>query len=240
MLKKSGKVLFLVMLMGMILAVSAFASGEPGASGEPAAEASDEPAAADELASFDVTINVNGIEFTTVQVGIAVDGNTYTFQIAELLEAVGMNLSYDEQADTALITAEPGSLTEVFLKELETADGTDKASDEMGASDEPIVGASEEPGASGEPNAAGVSGGEDEAAAEPATEEAFEAYRDYLVEYMTNYDGVGDGSFDESARAMALGEMDSVAFGADVNAFPFEMYVTQFGAKDYAAFAASG
>jgi len=48
---------------------------------------------------------------------------------------------------------------------------------------------------------------------------------------------VGDGTFDDGARAMALGELDSVSFGADVNAFPFEMYVTVFGAMDYASFA---
>ena len=33
---------------------------------------------------------------------------------------------------------------------------------------------------------------------------------------------------------MALGELDSVGFGADINAFPFEMYVTQFGAMSFA------
>jgi len=73
------------------------------------------------------------------------------------------------------------------------------------------------------------------ASAEPATEEEYEAYEAYLREYMTNYAGEGDGSgFDEGARAMALGELDSVGFGSDVNAFPFEMYVTQFGALSFA------
>ena len=56
---------------------------------------------------------------------------------------------------------------------------------------------------------------------------------------MTGYAGSGDGTFDEGARAMAIGELDGVGFGADVTAFPFEMYVTQFGAMDYAAFAAA-
>ena len=75
--------------------------------------------------------------------------------------------------------------------------------------------------------------------AEPATEEEYEAYEAYLRDYMTNYSGVGDGTFDDGARSMALGELDGVGFGADVNAFPFEMYVTQFGAMDFASWAAS-
>ncbi len=67
-----------------------------------------------------------------------------------------------------------------------------------------------------------------------------DAYKAYLTAYMEAYDGEGDGNgFDEGARAMAIGELSSVGFGADVNAFPFEMFVTQFGAMDYAAFAAS-
>ncbi|MCD8322006.1 MAG: hypothetical protein LUC89_03875 [Oscillospiraceae bacterium] len=75
----------------------------------------------------------------------------------------------------------------------------------------------------------------------PETEEEFEAYKEYLTEYMTNYSGEGDGTgFDDSARSMALSELTSVGFGADVYAFPFEMYVTQFGAMDYASFAAGG
>ena len=76
-------------------------------------------------------------------------------------------------------------------------------------------------------------------AAQPATEEEYNGYEDYLREYMTNYTGVGDGTFDDGARAMALSELDVVGFGADVNAFPFEMFVTQFGAMDFAAWSAS-
>lgn len=78
-----------------------------------------------------------------------------------------------------------------------------------------------------------------DATAQPATAEEYDAYEAYLREYMTNYDGVGDGNgFDDSARAMAIGELDGVGFGADVNAFPFEMFVTQFGALSFAAFIA--
>ena len=72
--------------------------------------------------------------------------------------------------------------------------------------------------------------------AQPVTAEEYDGYEAYLREYMTNYAGNGgDGSgFDEGARSMALGELDSVGFGADINAFPFEMYVTQFGAMSFA------
>ena len=72
--------------------------------------------------------------------------------------------------------------------------------------------------------------------AQPATAEEYDAYEAYLREFMENYSGDGgDGSgFDDGARSMALGELDSVGFGADVSAFPFEMYVTQFGALSFA------
>ncbi len=85
-------------------------------------------------------------------------------------------------------------------------------------------------GGSGEPSG--------EASAEPAKaamtdEEAFNAYIQYLVDFMTAYDGVGDGSFDDSARMMAIGELDTVAYGDDVNAFPIEMFVNAFGAQHY-------
>lgn len=77
-----------------------------------------------------------------------------------------------------------------------------------------------------------------DSAAAPATEAEFNAYVDYVTEYMNSYSGSGDGTFDDSARDMALAELSGVKFGADVNAFPFEMYVTQFGAMDYASFSA--
>ncbi len=72
--------------------------------------------------------------------------------------------------------------------------------------------------------------------AAPAASEAdlFNAYVQYLRDYMESYTGEGDGSgFDEGAKTMALGELDTVAYGDDVNAFPIEMFVTQFGADHY-------
>ncbi|MGM9615205.1 MAG: hypothetical protein ACI3W7_06755 [Oscillospiraceae bacterium] len=78
-----------------------------------------------------------------------------------------------------------------------------------------------------------------DATAQPATAEEYDAYEAYLREYMESYTGVGDGNgFDDGARSMAIGELDGVGFGADVNAFPFEMFVTQFGALSFAAFMA--
>ncbi|MCD7748986.1 MAG: hypothetical protein LUH42_02930, partial [Oscillospiraceae bacterium] len=70
--------------------------------------------------------------------------------------------------------------------------------------------------------------------------DAFDAYVQYLRDYMDAYEGEGDGSgFDDSAKTMALGELDTVAYGDDVNDFPFEMFVSQFGADDYDTWLAS-
>ena len=172
MLKRLNTILFLILLMALALSVSAFASGEP--SGEPSAEPieeasgepSAEPAEEAELPGFDVTIKVNGDEYTTVTIGASVEGNVYTFQIAQLLEVLGANLVYDEQTDVATLTAEPNSLMSVFLAQLE-ADKESAASGEPGASDEPA--------ASGEPS--GEPGASDEPAAiiEPSGEPAMEA-----------------------------------------------------------------
>lgn len=64
----------------------------------------------------------------------------------------------------------------------------------------------------------------------------FDAYVQYLRDFMDTYDGDGDGSgFDDGARSMALGELDTVAYGDDVTGFPFEMFINEFGANTYEA-----
>ena len=81
-----------------------------------------------------------------------------------------------------------------------------------------------------------------EGSAEPETQEAFDAYVAYVRDYMENYNGEGTKEgFDEASKAMALAELDNVAFGSSVNGFPFVMYVNEFGVLSYADFiAASG
>jgi hypothetical protein len=82
----------------------------------------------------------------------------------------------------------------------------------------------------------GTSGtaGDQDSTSQPATQKKFDAYVEYLRGYMADYSGLNSGSFDDSVRKMALDELDNVAYGDDVSAFPFEMYVDVFGAESYA------
>lgn len=112
--------------------------------------------------------------------------------------------------------------------------------------EEAPVASGEAPAAAAEEAAPALDGTENQSnvlagTAQPATAEEYDGYEAYLRAFMESYSGNGgDGSgFDEGARSMALGELDGVGFGADVNAFPFEMYVTQFGAMDFASWLAS-
>ena len=94
--------------------VSAEPSGEP--SGEASAEPSGEPAEAAD-GSFEVSFLVNGAELDVVSVPYTVEGNTYTFALAELMDFLGLKLSYDE--DTRTVTAVPaaGGLLSVVLEQ---------------------------------------------------------------------------------------------------------------------------
>lgn len=79
-----------------------------------------------------------------------------------------------------------------------------------------------------------------EGSAEPQTREAFDAYVAYVRAYMEDYDGEGaKEGFDEDSKAMALAELDNVAFGDSVNGFPFVMFVNEFGVLPYADFIAA-
>ena len=79
--------------------------------------------------------------------------------------------------------------------------------------------------ASGEPSAE-ASG---EASVE-VTNEGFGSYVSYLRQYIADCD---DPQFDDGAKEMALGELDTVEIGADVHAFPFDMFVDVWGAQTY-------
>jgi cell division septation protein DedD len=225
------------------------ASGEP--SGEPvdsddgaaSGEPSGEMGAQGEASSFDVTFRVNGEEYQTAAVGVALDGNTYTFQISDLLEALGLSLEYDEEADVAYLSAKTDGLLAALLGQTVT---------KVDVAEEPVAQEAAEPEAAPVETAAEQSdavpatdGTENqqnvlESTAVPETEEQFDAYKEYLVQFMNDYTGLGDGTFDDGARDMALSELSGVSFGADVNAFPFEMFVSQFGALDYGGFLQAG
>ncbi|MGM9615187.1 MAG: hypothetical protein ACI3W7_06665 [Oscillospiraceae bacterium] len=74
-------------------------------------------------------------------------------------------------------------------------------------------------------------------AAYEVTNENFGSYVSYIRKYMTAYEANG---FDEDTREMALGELDAVEIGSDVYAFPFDMYVNEFGAMTFDEFMESG
>ena len=249
-MKKLSKIFMLAFMFCLVLSIGVLAaSGEP--SGEPSAEPVSAVEEAAESTGFEVSICVNGEEVKTATIGVESDGNTYKFQIAELLDVLGIRVSYDEETGIATVTAAGDSAFAAILGEAEAeaapvADASGEPSGEPSAepsvepaveevpAEEPAEAAAEEapPATDGTENQANVLAG----TAAPATEEEFNAYVAYCAEYVTNYTGSGDGTFDDGARAMALGELDTVSFGDDVNAFPFEMYVTQFGADDYATF----
>lgn len=244
-MKKLSKIFMLAFMFCLVLSVGVLA-----ASGEPSGEPSAEPAAAvEETAAvstgFEVSICVNGEEVKTATIGVESEGNTYKFQIAELLDVLGVSVSYDEETGIATVTAAEDSAFAAILGEGEeeaapVAEASGEPSAEPAVEEAPVAepvveeAAAEEalPATDGTENQANVLAG----TAAPATEEEFNAYVAYCEEYVTNYTGSGDGTFDDGARAMALGELNTVSFGDDVNAFPFEMYVTQFGADDFATF----
>lgn len=240
-MKKTMKIFVFALVFCLALCVGALA-----ASGEPSAE----PAVEEAVSSgFEVNICVNGAEVKTATIGVESEGNTYKFQIGELLDVLGIRVSYDEETGIATVTAAEDSAFAAILGEAEEAPVDEPSAEPSGepsaepaaeeAAAEPVTEEAAEtdavPATDGTENQANVLAG----SAAPATAEEFAAYVAYCEEYVTNYTGSGDGTFDDGARAMALGELSAVAFGADVNAFPFEMYVTQFGAMDYATFAAS-
>lgn len=154
--RKFGKILLISFVICLFFAVSAFAA-------EDTAEAA---------ATFDVNIVVNGDEYVTVPVGASVEGNVYTFEIGELLDAIGLKLTYSEESGVAVLAAEHDTLAAVLFCELEpSGEPSDEASAEP--SGEPSDEASAEP--SGEPSDEASAEPSDEALAEPSGEPSDEA-----------------------------------------------------------------
>lgn len=126
-MKKAFTLFLLFLALCALLAVSAFASAEPSAepSGEPYGEASAEPSGEPADGSFEVSFFVNGAELDLVSVPYTVEGNTYTFELAELMDLLGLNLSYDE--DSRTVTAAPavrGLLADVLEQSLASRGAT--------------------------------------------------------------------------------------------------------------------
>ena len=165
--KKLGRILLFALIFSVFCVVSAFC--------------------AEDAQSFSVNILVNGDEYAEVQIGASVDENVYTFQVNELLDALGLELTYNEETRVAAISAVPDTLGAVLFSELEVGS----------ASGEP----SEEP--SGEPSA--EPGGE--ASGEPSEEPAAEASGEPSPEPAAQ----PDGGVSEESAAEASGEPAEIA-----------------------------
>ena len=85
--------------------------------------------------------------------------------------------------------------------------------------------------ASGEPSAE---------APQPQTAEEYNAYVNFLKEYIRTVDLASvNPDFVEDGRDMCINELDGCGFGSDVYAFPFEMIINELKAPTYAEFIAS-
>ena len=220
---KNIRIAALLLALAMLCAVSVFASGEPSAA------PSGEPAAAVEPGTYSDGVNTlviaDDMTFTMEKTGQNMEGTDFVLLVTGVVGADG-SFTITGLYDGTINLMEVASADQVAadLASVESAYRGGKASQE------PAGSASGEPSGSASGEASGSAGGR----TQPATEAEYEAYEAYLRDYMTNYAGVGDGTFDEGARSMAIGELDGVGFGADVTQFPFEMYVTQFGALSFA------
>ena len=105
--KKIGIILLITLLFGVLFAVSAFASEDVG--------------------TFTVTVIVNGCEYCNAEIGASVDENVYTFRIGELLDALGLEMTYDDESDTITLSAREDTLADVLFSELEPADNDSEA-----------------------------------------------------------------------------------------------------------------
>ena len=140
-----------------------------------------------------------------------IDGYNY-FKLRDLGELLGFEVDYIEETRTMTISTGAAAAGE--------------QTDDVPADD----------GTAGQGNT--VSGVTQKA----PTEQLYNDYVQYLRDYMnglTDFSGLGDGGMDAGAVSFALSELDNQKYAtADLSAFPFEMYVTQFGALTYDAWAA--
>ena len=89
-MRRMIRISILVLVFCALLALGAFASDEPGtASPEQVGRGSER---------FDVTIAINDMILCSAEVSYRVDGNVYSFSLKDLLDAVGMKVSFDEEA----------------------------------------------------------------------------------------------------------------------------------------------
>lgn len=121
-MKKFGKIALLALMLCLILGISAFASSEPSGepSGEPSAEPVSEPIVGSEIRDklsvnrFDVSFLVNGEECETADVEYTVEENVYTFRLSELMDALGIEISYDEESRVVTIIPTDGGLMQLL------------------------------------------------------------------------------------------------------------------------------
>ena len=105
--KRIGIILLITLIFGVLLAASAFAS--------------------EDADTFTVTVVVNGCEYCDAEIGASVDENVYTFQIGELLDALGLEMTFDDASDTITLSAREDTLAEVLFSELEPAQDENEA-----------------------------------------------------------------------------------------------------------------
>lgn len=128
-MKKLVKIILISVALCAVLGLTVFASAEPmdAASGEPVAEASSEMSiesvrmdgVREKLSAnqFDVSFLVNGEEYETACVEYTVEENVYTFRLGELLDVLGLELSYDEESRVVSVSGRGDGLTQ-FLPSL--------------------------------------------------------------------------------------------------------------------------
>lgn len=141
-MKKLVKLLLICTLLCVALGLTVYADADPmgAASGEPAAEASSEmsvePVRMEDVREklsgnrFDVSFLVNGEEYKTASVEYTAEENVYTFRLGELLDVLGVELSYDEESRVISVSGRGDGLAQ-FLPTL--AEQIPAEEDESGA-----------------------------------------------------------------------------------------------------------